>query len=123
MGDETTAATIIPPQPLVARSPKWPALRDSILERHPLCAGCGRKATTVHHLTPVNVHPGWELLEANLVSVCQPCHFVIGHAGDWALWVTTAVTDLERHRKVVDKARELAVRMAPLGRTPGPASA
>jgi hypothetical protein len=40
----------------------------------------------VHHITPVHAG-GPELAPPDgLITLCQKCHFVVGHACDWMAW-------------------------------------
>ena len=83
--------------PPVYRSGKWPAFLKAFLAEHPTCEGCGRKAATGHHVKPFSRFPMMELSESNIAAVCVSCHFVIGHAGEWSLWVRTVREDLANH--------------------------
>lgn len=72
-----------------ARSPKWPAVRQSHLARHPACAACGAKATEadleVHHIRPYHLDPSLELDPQNLITLCRSgrnCHLNVGHDPD-----------------------------------------
>lgn len=54
------------------RTPHWRGLRAAVLERDPMCRGCGVRASeNVHHLTYARL--GCELL-TDLVGYCRPCH-------------------------------------------------
>ena len=59
-------------------SPAWRALRNSFIERHPLCEQCYKQglivpATVVDHVIPINLG-GAPLDEDNLQSLCDKCH-------------------------------------------------
>mgnify|MGYP002135719098 CR=1 FL=1 len=71
---------------MTGRSSKWPKVRDAHLAANPRCVACGQQADTVHHLRPVAVAPAMELDANNLASVCDDCHFCIGHICNWQLW-------------------------------------
>jgi 5-methylcytosine-specific restriction endonuclease McrA len=54
------------------QTPEWKALRTKILQRSPVCEGCGvRSAVSAHHVTYERV--GREML-FDLRAVCQQCH-------------------------------------------------
>jgi predicted secreted acid phosphatase len=38
----------------------------------------------VHHIFPVHLVPGLELVPTNLITLCRPHHFELGHHKDWA---------------------------------------
>lgn len=63
------------------RSPKWPSVRKTHLEKNPKCAACGRqKKLEVHHKIPVHLKPELELDPDNLITLCDdPCHLIFGH--------------------------------------------
>ena len=68
------AGPIVPPMlDQSKRSGMWPAFVKGILSEHPECCGCGRRATTGHHLKPFHLFPELELAEANIAPVCLPC--------------------------------------------------
>lgn len=75
------------------RSPEWKARRAKVLERDPVCRGCGvRPSTQVHHLTYDRVTR--EML-FDLVGICADCHEAIHpHMAEKAKaepWAMTAV--------------------------------
>lgn len=72
---------------ITGRSSRWPKLRNAWLKEHPCCVACGQDAATVHHIAPVHAYPELELDRGNLASVCDRCHFTVGHANDWRKWV------------------------------------
>lgn len=52
---------------------KWRVRSRAYLVRHPYCVKCGRMATEVDHVTPVEDGGGmWD--EDNWQSMCHPCH-------------------------------------------------
>jgi hypothetical protein len=55
----------------------WGTVRNTKLRIQPLCEGCGKEATEVHHKTYDRL--GKEFL-FDLMSVCQECHSFI-HSG------------------------------------------
>lgn len=97
---------VIPPMPLIARSPQWATVLKRELEANPTCRGCNRPAETAHHVVPVGVDPTRELDPLNLVSVCVPCHFVLCHGGDW----NTYVLDPRKLLRTRDRVRPALIR-------------
>ena len=74
-------------KPHVARSSKWPGLRQAFLQYHPTCAVCGTsKKLEVHHCEPVHVNSTRELDTTNLITLCDVHHFWWGHLGNWHSW-------------------------------------
>ena len=68
------------------RSSEWKATRDSFLKKHPLCEVCRVKAEIVHHILPYHISPENELLESNLISLCNECHLVLAHLKSFKRW-------------------------------------
>jgi len=80
--------------PAEGRSPRWPAARAAWLKDHPACAATGSTADIeVHHITPVHVAPDRELDPDNLITLCRPMHFWLGHGGDWRAYNPYVVFD------------------------------
>ena len=79
------AAPLFPDKPQdEGRSPLWRALQKKIVAAHPFCSVCGDKSSLqVHHRMPFHLNKSLELLESNLVVLCQRDHFTIGHLFDW----------------------------------------
>lgn len=80
----------------VKRSPKWTAVRRAHLKREPVCQLCGCKIMArlnVHHVNPFHLAPALELVESNLITLCEDsdapltrglnCHQWAGHLGNW----------------------------------------
>jgi hypothetical protein len=63
------------------RSNEWRRVRNEHVANHPACEVCGRSANVVvHHIFPVSIAPELELVENNLITLCEtPCHFMFGH--------------------------------------------
>ena len=62
------------------RSPEWPKVRARFIEEHSVCEVCGtKKKLEVHHILPVHKYPKLELEFSNLITLCDPHHFVFGH--------------------------------------------
>lgn len=64
-------------------------------KEHPECECCGiqpsfwglwRKNNDVHHETPVHVDPKKACDPGNLITLCRPCHWFVGHLRDWSDW-------------------------------------
>lgn len=90
-------------KPRSKRSPKWPALAKRFL-RGKACAVCGSSEHVVpHHIVPVHVDPSQELVEANLLPLCENrvmnCHCVVGHLRDWKSYNPTVREDAELIRQ------------------------
>lgn len=101
------AGPAVPPMPAARRSPKWPAVLAAFLKANPLCLGCGRRADTAHHETPVGVDASRELDPANLIPVCVPCHFVAAHCGSWNTYDPNPRATLAAHLKRVRAAKRI----------------
>lgn len=88
------------------RSGHWPTVRAHHLSRNPFCVCCGQKNNlTVHHVKPVSISPELELEPENLRTVCNECHFVIGHLGNWR-WINSHFDiDAASHMARVDEFR------------------
>jgi len=63
------------------QSSEWRRVRNSYLQAHPTCERCGRLATQVHHIQPLNrfiadLPKMYQMCfdEDNLMSVCDDCH-------------------------------------------------
>jgi 5-methylcytosine-specific restriction endonuclease McrA len=72
------------------RSSKWPALRKAFIKTWPQCAVCRSTAKLeVHHIIPFHIEPSLELLESNLITLCENqkngvnCHLLFGHLGNY----------------------------------------
>lgn len=76
------------------RSAKWAAVRRHHLVLQPLCQVCGTEDhCDVHHRKPFHLFPDLELIEANLITLCRPHHYLFGHLLDWAAWNPDVDTD------------------------------
>lgn len=82
------------------RSSRWPAVRRAFLARNPRCEACGTAARLeVHHVRPFHLHPELELVQANLMTLCEGparCHFRVGHLGNWKTANKNARADAAR---------------------------
>lgn len=67
-----------------ARSAKWSAVRKAFVKSNPYCSACGTtRELEVHHIIPFHIDASRELDTTNLLTLCQDCHFYIGHLKDW----------------------------------------
>lgn len=82
-----------------ARSSRWPKVREEHLKRQPACRVCGRKDNLeVHHVLPVHLRPDLELVEENLLTLCEAPinhHLEFGHLGAWKSY--NALVELDAH--------------------------
>ena len=100
-------------KPARQRSPHWPAVRAAHLKRFPECAACGgAKALEVHHKQPFHAFPGLELIDSNLITLCEApgrnCHYSLGHAYNWRGWNPHVEDDAAMFRQRVEQSRALA---------------
>lgn len=72
------------------RSAKWSSIRKKFLKSNNKCAVCGgTKKLEVHHKKPFHLHPELELVESNLIALCESknngvtCHLLFGHLGNY----------------------------------------
>jgi 5-methylcytosine-specific restriction enzyme A len=73
------------------RSGRWPACREMHLKIEPKCAACATvKFLEVHHKKPYHLFPELELVEDNLITLCESpahnCHLIFGHSLLWAAY-------------------------------------
>lgn len=99
------AADLLAGRPRVRRSTRWPAVRAAHLRREPTCRACGgSNDVEVHHVVPVHVAPSLELVESNLLTLCESplrrCHLEVGHLKDWRRWNPDVRADAERQRRI-----------------------
>ena len=77
-----------------ARSNQWPKVRKEFLKKHPCCAVCGGDTDIdVHHEIPFHKDPVLELEESNLITLCTPHHFLVGHLMSWRSYNTSVRSD------------------------------
>lgn len=72
------------------RSKGWRKFRNNFLKKFPACAMCGgKKKLQAHHILPYHLYPEKELLESNLITLCEngnkqiDCHLYAGHLGNF----------------------------------------
>ena len=82
------------------RSPKWASVRKLHLKLHPRCAVCGNdKKLEVHHQKPFHLFPELELVESNLITLCEDgknginCHLAFGHLGSYKSYNKNVIKD------------------------------
>lgn len=63
----------------VPRSSHWNKFRNDFLKVHPFCEACGVRAETAHHILPYSVDNSMELIENNIIALCNECHLVLAH--------------------------------------------
>jgi 5-methylcytosine-specific restriction endonuclease McrA len=79
------------------RSPKWGKVRAAYLKKHPACEVCGKsKGLEVHHIEVFFLHPGKELLESNLITLCRKDHLFVAHLNSWKSWNAHVEEDSRR---------------------------
>jgi len=88
---------------VMPRSPQWPSVRRKHLLEEPVCQWCGGTAKLeVHHEIPFSQDYSLELVDHNLITLCEApienCHFIRGHARNWRTSVPTIRQDCERHK-------------------------
>ncbi len=87
---------------LAVRNPGWSRVRSAHLLTQPDCQFCGTlEACEVHHIWPVHF-PGGDKLElslGNLLTLCRPCHWNMGHLGDWKARNPLIVFDCQRQQQ------------------------
>lgn len=91
------------------RSPKWKEVRDRFLHLHPFCAVCGtNKKLEVHHIIPVHIDISKELVESNLITLCESKshndHLIFGHFLNWKLFNENVVSDATTYYKSLKEA-------------------
>lgn len=78
--------TIAPMTLALVRSPRWAQKRQEWVFEHPKCECCGRRTNlNVHHIMPFHLFPALELMDDNLITLCEGgpinCHYLAGHCG------------------------------------------
>jgi 5-methylcytosine-specific restriction endonuclease McrA len=57
---------------------------NNFVSKHSKCAMCNHdKKLQVHHIIPWHISEALRYNEANLITLCQPCHFRFGHRLNW----------------------------------------
>lgn len=96
----------------VSRSSRWPKARAAHLAVYPFCAVCNGKAKLeVHHIKPFHEFPELELVESNMVTLCESgnggvtCHLHYGHLGNYKNINPDVLTDIPIWRVKLDNAK------------------
>lgn len=102
-------------KPAGKRSSQWARVRANHLLREPACRGCGfRVHLEVHHKIPFHVSPELELVEGNLITLCESpgrnCHYATGHAYSWKGWNEFVSEDADVFLRRVAESKRLANR-------------
>lgn len=78
----------------IKRSDEWPAVRRRYIKKNPACVVCGaRKRLTAHHIIPYHIDPALELVETNLITLCEPDHLLFGHLRRYLSYNENVVVD------------------------------
>jgi 5-methylcytosine-specific restriction endonuclease McrA len=100
-------------KPLSLRSPHWETVRKNHIKLEPSCAACGIKShLQVHHKLPFHLHPELELVQSNLITLCEQagdagCHLKIGHLGDWKSFNPNVETDAKEKLLLTEKVSKM----------------
>lgn len=91
----------------VPRAPGWKRLRRTWLKEFPNCAVCGTDREVVpHHVVPFHVNPARELDRGNLLTLCPPDHWLVGHLCNWSSHNKDVRRDAARWlRKITSRPR------------------
>jgi hypothetical protein len=83
------------------RNSNWAYVRQRHLKRQPNCQWCYKtNSLIVHHIKPFHLYPELELVDANLVTLCNPCHITFGHLGNFRLGYNSLIAqDCLSHKK------------------------
>ena len=94
------------------RSKDWRKVRKAFLLSNDICAACkSPKKLEVHHIKPFAEYPALELDLKNLITLCERCHFTLGHLSNYRLFNPYIYTDSLLYRNRV----AAAVRKSKLG--------
>lgn len=99
-----------------ARSGEWNRVRDEYLKEHPKCEVCGgTEGLQVHHKLPFNIHPEYELLKSNLITLCEKSgrnhHLIFGHLGSFRSWNVDVAEDSKIwYNKISNRPEKVAVK-------------
>lgn len=96
------------------RSPHWSHVRKEHLSLQPSCQMCGTTdRLQVHHIRPFHLHPELELVQSNLITLCEKrghdCHFVAGHFHNWRAFNPDVIADVAHYRAESEKAHAALV--------------
>ncbi|HET6916932.1 MAG TPA: HNH endonuclease signature motif containing protein [Acidimicrobiales bacterium] len=96
------------------RSPHWRKARKAHLKLQPECQACGTTDDLqVHHIKPFHLHPELELVQMNLVTLCEKrgrdCHFSFGHFHNWQAMNPNVIADVQHYRSESEEAHRALV--------------
>lgn len=82
------------------RSPSWRKVRKAFIKKHPTCAVCGKKgkilkSNEIHHCIPFHFDQTLELSLENLITLCRPHHFLVGHLNSFFSFNSEVRSDSE----------------------------
>ena len=91
------------------RSPHWGKARRAHLALQPACQACGvSDDLQVHHIRPFHLHPELELVQSNLITLCEKrghdCHFTFGHFHNWKLGNPNVAADVQHYHDESEEA-------------------
>jgi len=87
------------------RSKDWRKVRKAFLLSNDICAACkSAKKLEVHHIKPFSEYPAFELDLKNLITLCERCHFTLGHLSNYRLFNRYISTDCLLYRNRVASA-------------------
>ena len=87
------------------RSKDWSKVRKAFLLSNDICAACkSPKNLEVHHIKPFAEYPALELDLKNLITLCERCHFTLGHLSNYRLFNPYIYTDSLLYRNRVASA-------------------
>ena len=90
------------------RSAQWEKVREAHIVLEPDCQWCGekdRKELNVHHIIEFSENPKYELLDSpdgkkgNLITLCEKCHFVVGHRCNYKISNPFVREECNEHQK------------------------
>ncbi|MHA2404387.1 MAG: HNH endonuclease [Candidatus Kariarchaeaceae archaeon] len=55
-------------------SHRWHNVRSTVRKIYPLCGGCDRLTTSIHHVRSAGTHPHLFYDISNLIGLCNSCH-------------------------------------------------
>lgn len=94
------------------RSKHWRAKRKEFLSKNPACAICGSlKKLEVHHIKPFHVFPELELVDSNLIVLCESgehgfnCHLFFGHFANYRNSNASIPEQIEYYKKMLNWIR------------------
>ena len=97
LGEYTTERTLG-----VARSGKWPAVREAHMAKFPNCAVCDTdESCEAHHVKVFYKNPSEELNPNNIITLCRQHHLEFGHLGSFKSFNKNVREDAETWNKKI----------------------